>query len=103
MCIRDRITDDLVSIEPTVEAYETYDAELQAEISQMVWSHWSITNTHYKNANGTVHTLSPWPLHVYQAWTREPDFDKFELEPVSAAAERRSTAAGNESGRPDSA
>ena len=35
-CIDKLITDDIVSIEPTVEAYETYDAELQAEISQMV-------------------------------------------------------------------
>ena len=38
----------------------------------MVWSHWAVKNTHYKNAKGDIHTLSPWPLHVYQSWTRSP-------------------------------
>ena len=78
-CIDKLIADDLTSIEPTSDAYDTYVAEYRAEIGQMVWSHWAVKNTHYKNAKGDIHTLSPWPLHVYQSWTRSPDFEKFDL------------------------
>jgi 4-hydroxyacetophenone monooxygenase len=78
-CIEKMLDDELTALEPTVEAYETYDELIRDEISQMVWSHWAITNSHYKNSKGNVHTLSPWPLHVYQAWTRQPDFSKFVL------------------------
>ena len=78
-CIDKLIADDLTSIEPTSDAYDTYVTEYRDEIGQMVWSHWAVKNTHYKNAKGDIHTLSPWPLHVYQSWTRAPDFEKFEL------------------------
>ena len=78
-CIDKLIADDLTSIEPTSDSYETYVAEYRDEIGQMVWSHWAVKNTHYKNAKGDIHTLSPWPLHVYQSWTRAPDFEKFDL------------------------
>ena len=78
-CIDKLIADDLTSIEPTSDAYDTYVAEYRDEIGQMVWSHWAVKNTHYKNAKGDIHTLSPWPLHVYQSWTRSPDFEKFDL------------------------
>jgi len=78
-CVERIIRDDLRMLEVTEEAYADYDQRLRAEIGQMVWSHWSIRNSHYKNRNGTIHTLSPWPLHVYQAWTRQPDFEHFHL------------------------
>ncbi len=39
----------------------------------MVWSHWSIRHSHFKNGNGEIFTLSPWPIHNYQQWTKRPD------------------------------
>ena len=40
-----------------------------------MWSHPSITHSHYKGPQGKVFTLSPWPLDLYWKWTRavEPD------------------------------
>ena len=42
------------------------------EIDQLVWSHPSIEHSHYKNPQGKIFTLSPWPLELYWEWTRRP-------------------------------
>ena len=40
-------------------------ARYQSEISQMVWAHWSVKHSHFKNPDGKIFTLSPWPIpHV---------------------------------------
>ena len=52
------------------EAHEDYADHYQAEIGQLVWSHPSIEHSHYKNGQGKVFTLSPWPLDLYWEWTR---------------------------------
>jgi 4-hydroxyacetophenone monooxygenase len=59
--------------EVTSEAHARYARHYQAEIGQMVWSHPSITHSHYKNPAGKVFTLSPWPLDLYWEWTRHVD------------------------------
>jgi 4-hydroxyacetophenone monooxygenase len=61
------------AMEPKPEVHDDYQARLRAEIDQMVWSHPSITHSHYKNADGKIHTVSPWPLHRYREWTKAPD------------------------------
>ena len=43
--------------------YLKASARRDAEIHQMVWSHWSIQHTHFKNPEGKIFTLSPWPIH----------------------------------------
>jgi 4-hydroxyacetophenone monooxygenase len=58
------------SIEVTPVAHDEYADRYQMEISAMVWAHPSIAHSHYKNAQGKVYTLSPWPLDRYWAWTR---------------------------------
>jgi len=78
-CLEKMLRDGVVTMEPTRAAYDDYTRKLRAEIGQMVWSHRSIRHSHYKNAKGDVHTLSPWPLHVYREWTLAPDFDDFDL------------------------
>jgi len=78
-CLEKMLRDGVVTMEPTRAAYDDYNRKLRAEIGQMVWSHRSIRHSHYKNAKGDVHTLSPWPLHVYREWTLAPDFDDFDL------------------------
>ena len=47
------------------------------EIDQMVWSHPSIKHSHYKNPQGKVFTLSPWPLDLYWEWTRSADPEEY--------------------------
>ncbi len=79
-CVEKMLRDGVTAMEPTRQAYDDYNARLRHEIGQMVWSHWSIEHSHYKNAKGDVHTLSPWPLHVYRQWTLAPDFDDYDLQ-----------------------
>jgi 4-hydroxyacetophenone monooxygenase len=71
--IRDTLTTGARTCEVTAEAYARYAERYQAEIGQMVWSHPSITHSHYKNAAGKVFTLSPWSLDLYWEWTRQVD------------------------------
>jgi 4-hydroxyacetophenone monooxygenase len=62
-----------VSSEVRAEAHDDYAERYQEEIGQLVWSHPAITHSHYKNSNGKVFTLSPWPLDQYWDWTRQVD------------------------------
>ena len=55
------------------EAHDDYADRYQQEIGQLVWSHPAITHSHYKNREGKVFTLSPWPLDQYWEWTRHMD------------------------------
>jgi len=61
------------SIEVREGAHADYVERHQSEISQLVWAHPSIAHSHYKNPQGKVFTLSPWPLDQYWAWTRSVD------------------------------
>ena len=61
------------TMEPTVEAHDEFNARRSAEIKTLVWSHWSIQHSYFKNTNGDIFSISPWPIHVYQQWTRSPD------------------------------
>lgn len=61
------------AIEPRPEAYDDWYERSQAEMRTMVWSQPSIAHSFYKDANGVVHSLSPWRLVDYWQWTRRPD------------------------------
>jgi 4-hydroxyacetophenone monooxygenase len=61
------------SIEVREDAHADYVARYEREIGQLVWSHPSITHSHYKNPAGRVYTLSPWPIVTYWEWTRAVD------------------------------
>ncbi len=50
---------------------------MQQEISTLVWSQPSIKHSFFKNAEGEIHSLSPWRLVDYWTWTRRPDLDDF--------------------------
>jgi 4-hydroxyacetophenone monooxygenase len=61
------------SIEVRSDAHDKYVDSYQHEIGQLVWSHPSITHSHYKNPQGKVFTLSPWSIDRYWEWTRAVD------------------------------
>lgn len=61
------------AMEPRPEAYDDWYARSQAEMRTMVWSQPSVRHSFYKDDNGVVHSLSPWRLVDYWAWTRRPD------------------------------
>jgi len=68
---------DARSIEVRADVHERYAAWHQEEISQLVWAHPSIHHSHYKNPQGKVFTLSPWPIDQYWEMTRELDPDDY--------------------------
>ncbi|HMC39890.1 MAG TPA: NAD(P)/FAD-dependent oxidoreductase [Acidimicrobiales bacterium] len=68
------------SMEPRREVYEDWHRRTQEEIRTLVWAQPSIRHSHFKNAFGEIHTLSPWRLVDYWSWTRRPDLTEFVME-----------------------
>lgn len=67
------------AMEPRAELYEAYHRKHQEAISDTVWNHPSITHTHFRNSHGEIHTVSPFRLVDYWAWTHQPDMEDFVL------------------------
>jgi 4-hydroxyacetophenone monooxygenase len=67
------------AIEPRPESYADWYARSQAELKTMVWSQPSISHSFYKDPNGIVHSLSPWRLVDYWAWTRSVEPADYEM------------------------
>lgn len=70
------------TMEPRQEVHDAYRRRYEDEISQMVWAHWSVKHSHYKNPEGRIYTLSPWPIPTYWAWTKDVDLDDYEVASV---------------------
>ena len=67
------------AVEVRGDVHDEYAERYQREISQMVWSHWSVQHSHFKNPDGRIFTLSPWPIHEYWTWTRAVDPSDYEF------------------------
>jgi len=74
-CIDLVLASGKVALEPRADRYEDWYRRSQDELATMVWSQPSITHSFYKNSDGVVHSLSPWRLVDFWAWTRKPDPD----------------------------
>ena len=72
-CIHRVLASGARTIEVRKDAHDEYVERYRAEIDQLVWSHPSIEHSHYKNPQGKIFTLSPWPLELYWEWTRAAD------------------------------
>ena len=77
--IHETLRSDSLWSEVKPEAHDDYAHRYQKEISGLVWSHPSISHSHYKNSDGKVFTLSPWPLDQYWEWTRHVDRSHYEF------------------------
>jgi len=76
-CLEHLANTNLHSLEPTGEAATEWHQRTQAEIKKMVWSHPAVKHSYFKNADGEIHTVSPWRLNEYWAAVHEPDWSKF--------------------------
>ena len=65
------------AIDVREDVHDRYVEHYQSEISQMVWAHWAVQHSHFKNPDGRVWTLSPWPIPLYWRWTREVDLANY--------------------------
>jgi len=75
--IRQVLLSGLQTIEVRQDVHDEYMKRHQEEIGQLVWSHPSITHSHYKNPAGKIFTLSPWKMETYWEWTKSADVDDF--------------------------
>ena len=71
---------DARAIEVRQEAHDDYVVELLEQISSLVWAHPSIQHSHYKNPDGKVYTLSPWPMDRYWSMTHRLNPDDYLIE-----------------------
>ena len=76
-CLEQLAEANLQSLEPTAEAATEWHQRTQDEIKNMVWSHPAVKHSYFKNADGEIHTVSPWRLNEYWAAVREPDWSQF--------------------------
>jgi 4-hydroxyacetophenone monooxygenase len=77
--IRETLQSDALWTEVKPGAHDDYSDRYQKEIGELVWSHPSISHSHYKNSKGKVFTLSPWPLDQYWEWTRHVERADYEF------------------------
>lgn len=76
-CLAELVEADVYSVEPTSEAARDWHHRTQTEIKKMVWSHPAVKHSYFKNADGEIHTVSPWRLNEYWSAVREPDWSQF--------------------------
>jgi 4-hydroxyacetophenone monooxygenase len=68
--LRELLTSGYRTLEPKLVVHDDYAELYQNEIAQMVWAHESVKHSHFKNAEGKVFTLSPWPIPTYWNYTK---------------------------------
>jgi 4-hydroxyacetophenone monooxygenase len=76
-CLEELVEGNLHSLEPTTEAARGWHQRTQEEIKRTVWSHPAVEHSYFKNADGEIHTVSPWRLNEYWAVVREPNWSHF--------------------------
>lgn len=76
-CLAKLAGEQLHSIEPSVQAATRWHRATQAAIAQTVWAHPAVKHSYFKNADGEIHTVSPWRLDEYWSAVREPDWSQF--------------------------
>ncbi|BBY20470.1 flavin-containing monooxygenase [Mycobacterium stomatepiae] len=76
-CLQRLADADVHSMEPKTGAATDWHRRTQTQIKKMVWSHPAVKHSYFKNADGEIHTVSPWRLNEYWAAVREPDWSQF--------------------------
>jgi len=67
------------AMEPKLPVHDAYVETYVSEINQMVWAHPTVKYSHFKNKDGRIYTLSPWPIPQYWGWTRAVDVGDFDF------------------------
>ncbi|MDZ7882887.1 MAG: NAD(P)/FAD-dependent oxidoreductase [Mycobacterium sp.] len=79
-CLERLVTQKLRTLEPLPEPTAEWHRRSQEEIRKTVWAHPSIKHSYFKNADGEIHTVSPWRLSTYHAAVYEPVWSDFREE-----------------------
>jgi 4-hydroxyacetophenone monooxygenase len=68
------------AIEVRKDVHDEFVERYRHEIDQLVWAHPSVEYSHYKNPQGKIYALSPWPTQQYWAWTLAVDPREYVLD-----------------------
>jgi 4-hydroxyacetophenone monooxygenase len=74
--LREMLENRWDELEVKQQPFDDYNAKIDAEHRNMVWSHPGVTSW-YKNKKGRVVMNSPWRLAVYRAFTADIDLDEY--------------------------
>jgi 4-hydroxyacetophenone monooxygenase len=77
-CIHEMLVGNLRAIEPSTEAHDDYNAEVDGQNLHMAWGAASV-NTWYRNRAGRI--SQNWPFTLLDFWqrTRRPDLEHYEV------------------------
>ena len=76
-CLEHLVTEGLQTMEPLPEPTKEWHRRSQEAIRQTVWAQPSIKHSYFKNADGEIHTVSPWRLSEYRSAINEPIWSDF--------------------------
>lgn len=79
-CLEHLITQGLQAMEPLPEPTQEWHRRSQEAIRQTVWAQPSIKHSYFKNADGEIHTVSPWRLSEYRSAIDEPVWSDFTVQ-----------------------
>ncbi|QRY47363.1 NAD(P)/FAD-dependent oxidoreductase [Mycolicibacterium boenickei] len=79
-CLEHLITEGLRTLEPLPEPTREWHRRSQEAIRQTVWAQPSVKHSYFKNADGEIHTVSPWRLSEYRSAINEPIWSDFTVQ-----------------------
>lgn len=79
-CLEHLITEGLRTMEPLPESTKAWHQRSQEAIRLTVWAQPSIKHSYFKNADGEIHTVSPWRLSEYRSAINEPVWSDFTVQ-----------------------
>ncbi|MGA5535006.1 flavin-containing monooxygenase [Mycolicibacterium nivoides] len=79
-CLEHLITEGLRTMEPLPEPTREWHRRSQEAIRQTVWAQPSVKHSYFKNADGEIHTVSPWRLSEYRSAINEPIWSDFTVQ-----------------------
>jgi 4-hydroxyacetophenone monooxygenase len=71
-------TNSVASMEVHADVHGEYNARIDAEHEQLIWTHPGMTNW-YRNQHNRITALLPWRLVDYWAMTHDPNLDDFKV------------------------
>lgn len=79
-CLEHLVTEGLRAMEPLPEPTKEWHRRSQEAIRQTVWAQPSVKYSYFKNADGEIHTVSPWRLSEYRSAINEPIWSDFTMQ-----------------------
>jgi cation diffusion facilitator CzcD-associated flavoprotein CzcO len=87
-CLQYIIETDGAALEPTQDATDTYNAQVDEEIDKTVWQHPRTAHGYYRNVAGRAGMSCPWRMVDYWTMLRAPNPDDLVVTPAAERGER---------------